>query len=45
MCIRDRDHVLYGGKLAVKIGIDQFLNWLDSIERAMLKAELSLIHI
>ena len=33
------DHVLYGGKLAVKIGIDQFLNWLDSIERAMLKAE------
>ena len=31
------DHVLYGGKLAVKIGIDQFLNWLDSIERAMLK--------
>ena len=30
---------LYGGKLAVKIGIDQFLNWLDSIERAMLKAE------
>ena len=25
------DHVLYGGKLAVKIGIDQFLNWLDSI--------------
>ena len=26
------DHVLYGGKLAVKIGIDQFLNWLDSIE-------------
>ena len=33
------DHVLYGGKLAVKIGIDQFLNWLDGIERAMLKAE------
>ena len=33
------DHVLYGGKLAVKVGIDQFLNWLDSIERAMLKAE------
>lgn len=33
------DHILYGGKLAVKIGIDQFLNWLDSIERAMLKAE------
>ena len=31
------DHVLYGGKLAVKIGIDQFLNWLDGIERAMLK--------
>ena len=30
---------LYGGKLAVKVGIDQFLNWLDSIERAMLKAE------
>ena len=30
---------LYGGKLAVKIGIDQFLNWLDGIERAMLKAE------
>ena len=24
------DHVLYGGKLAVKIGIDQFLNWLDA---------------
>ena len=33
------DHILYGGKLAVKVGIDQFLNWLDSIERAMLKAE------
>ena len=33
------DHVLYGGKLAVKIGIDQFLNWLDGIECAMLKAE------
>ena len=30
--------MLYGGKLAVKIGIDQFLNWLDGIERAMLKA-------
>ena len=33
------DHVLYGGKLAVKVGTDQFLNWLDSVERAMLKAE------
>ena len=34
-------HVLekYGGKLAVKVGTDQFLNWLDSVERAMLKAE------
>ena len=32
------DHVLYGGKLAVKIGTDQLLNWLDSVERAMLKA-------
>ena len=30
------DHVLYGGKLAVKVGADQFLNWLD---RVMLKAE------
>ena len=33
------DHVLYGGKLAVKVGTDQFLNWLDSVERVMLKAE------
>ena len=33
------DHVLYGGKLAVKVGTDPFLNWLDSVERAMLKAE------
>lgn len=32
------DHVLYGGKLAVKMGTDQLLNWLDSVERAMLKA-------
>ena len=32
------DHVLYGGKLAVKVGTDQLLNWLDSVERAMLKA-------
>ena len=34
-------HVLekYGGKLAVKVGTDQFLNWLDSVERVMLKAE------
>ena len=31
------DHVLYGGKLAVKAGTDQFLNWLDSVERVMLK--------
>ena len=31
------DHVLYGGKLAVKMGTDQLLNWLDSVERAMLK--------
>ena len=33
------DHVLYGGNLAVKLGTDQFLNWLDSVERVMLKAE------
>ena len=33
------DHVLYGGKLAVKMGTDQLLNWLDSVERAMLKAQ------
>ena len=33
------DHVLYGGKLAVKMGTDQLLNWLDSVERSMLKAE------
>ena len=26
------DHVLYGGKLAVKMGTDQLLNWLDSVE-------------
>ena len=26
-------------KLAVKVGTDQFLNWLDSVERVMLKAE------
>ena len=32
------DHVLYGGKLAMKMGTDQLLNWLDSVERAMLKA-------
>ena len=32
------DHVLYGGKLAVKMGTDQLLNWLDSVERSMLKA-------
>ena len=32
------DHVLYGGKLAVKVGTDQLLNWLDSVERSMLKA-------
>ena len=31
--------MLYGGKLAVKVGTDQFLNWLDSVERVMLKAE------
>ena len=30
---------VYGGKLAVKVGTDQFLNWLDSVERVMLKAE------
>ena len=33
------DHVLYGGKLAMKMGTDQLLNWLDSVERSMLKAE------
>ena len=27
-----------GGKLAVKVGTDQLLNWLDSVERSMLKA-------
>ena len=32
------DHVLYGGKLGTKVVIDQFLNYLDSIERSMLKA-------
>ena len=32
------DHVLYGGKLAVKVGTDQLLNWLDGVEGAMLKA-------
>ena len=32
------DHILYGGKLGTKVVIDQFLNYLDSIERAMLKA-------
>ena len=36
------DHVLYGGKLAVKVGTDQFLNWLDSVERVMLKGVISL---
>ena len=30
--------VLYGGKLGTKVVIDQFLNYLDSIERSMLKA-------
>ena len=34
------DHVLYGGKLAMKMGTDQLLNWLDSVERSMLKAEV-----
>ena len=32
------DHVLYGGKLGTKVIIDQFLNYLDGIERSMLKA-------
>ena len=32
------DHVLYGGKLGTKVVIDQFLNYLDGIERSMLKA-------
>ena len=32
------DHVLYGGKLAMKMGTDQLLNWLDSVERSMLTA-------
>ena len=27
------DHVLYGGKLAMKMGTDQLLNWLDGVER------------
>ena len=31
------DHVLYGGKLAVKVGTDQLLNWLDSVERRIFK--------
>ena len=33
------DHVLYGGALGIKLGTDQLLNWLDGVERAMLKAE------
>ena len=32
------DHVLYGGKLATKFTADRLLDWLDGIERSMLKA-------
>ena len=32
------DHVLYGGSGTVKFGADRLLDWLDGIERAMLKA-------
>ena len=32
------DHVLYGGSRTVKFGADRLLDWLDGIERAMLKA-------
>ncbi len=32
------DHVLYGGKAAMKFGSDRVLDWLDGIERSMLKA-------
>ena len=32
------DHTLYGGKLTTKLVTDQLLNYLDGIERAMLKA-------
>ena len=33
------DHVLYGGKRAVKLVTDELLKWLDGVERAMLQAE------
>ena len=33
-----QDHVLYGGKGAVKLATDQVLAWLDSVERPMLQA-------
>ena len=32
------DYVLYGGNGALKFGTDRLLDWLDGIERAMLKA-------
>ena len=32
------DYVLYGGNGALKFGSDRLLDWLDGIERAMLKA-------
>jgi predicted nucleotide-binding protein (sugar kinase/HSP70/actin superfamily) len=32
------DHVLYGGKRGTKFVTDRLLDWLDGIERAMLKA-------
>ena len=32
------DHVLYGGGSVKKFGVDRLLDWLDGIERSMLKA-------
>ena len=32
------DHVLYGGNAATKFGTDRLLDWLDGVERSMLKA-------